>query len=339
MKSLYIGILTAGTTSRMRADTLRRLTGPATWEAVDTDEGFRQASRLLKTTAFRFKAGPLVRQINRKIVAKAERQQYDLVWVDKGVYLWPETVASLRKRTGCLVHYTPDTAFFANRSRHFFASANTYDLLITTKSFDLEHYARMVESERVYLTTQAYDANLHRPPATLPEKKAAAVFIGLCEPDREECIEALLKAGVPVRLGGRGWEKFHAAHSANPALCFLGCAVFGEDYVSEYASAMVGLGLLSKRFPELHTTRTFEIPATGTLLATERTEETVRFFNEDEALFFDNYRGLAGRLGELLKDPNKVSLMAEKGHKRVISGGYNYTSVLSAVLQRLSLIA
>jgi spore maturation protein CgeB len=338
MKALYIGILSEGTTSRMRADTLQRLTPDFRWSVIDTDESFHHAPRVWKTTAFRFKLGPLVRQINRKIVARTEQQQYDLVWVDKGVYLWPETVEYLRKRAGRLVHYTPDTAFYANRSRHFFASADKYDLLITTKSFELEYYAGIADSERVYLTTQAYDANLHRPPTTLPEKKAAAVFIGLWEQDRQECIEALLRSGVPVRLGGRGWDKFVSSHSSNPALCFLGREVFGEDYVSEYASAMIGLGLLSKRFPELHTTRTFEIPATGTLLATERTEEIMRFFKDGEVLFFDDYQCLAARVEKLLKAPDKVSAIAKKGHERVIYGGYDYASVLSTILRRLSLL-
>lgn len=338
MNALYIGILTTGTTSRMRADNLRRLTVPAYWSFIDTDEGFRDAARLWRTTAFRFKAGPLVRHINHRVIAQTGQQQFDLIWVDKGVYLWPDTIKHLRKRTGCMVHFTPDNAFYANRSRHFYASAGRYDLLITTKSFELEQYAGIADPQRVYLTTQAYDADLHRPSEPLPRKKAVAVFIGLCEEDREKCIGALLAAGVSVRLGGRGWKKFLSSHASNPALCFLGEEVFGDAYVSGYASAMVGLGLLSKRFPELHTTRTFEIPAIGSLLATERTAETERFFNDNEVLFFNNYVELAGRLVELMKDPARVSLMANKGHQRVISGGYDYASVLSAALRRLKLI-
>ena len=43
MKALYIGILTDGTTSKMRADTLQSLLPATEWTLVDTDEGFRDA--------------------------------------------------------------------------------------------------------------------------------------------------------------------------------------------------------------------------------------------------------------------------------------------------------
>jgi spore maturation protein CgeB len=95
--------------------------------------------------------------------------------------------------------------------------------------------------------------------------------------------------------------------------------------------------LLSKRFPELHTTRTFEIPACGALLATERTAETTRFFNGDEALFFDDYDDLGRRLAAVLGRFEEIEAIAGRGHRRVLADGRDYISVLSGVLQRLSI--
>jgi len=259
------------------------------------------------------------------------------VWVDKGIYLWKGTTEHLRRHTKCLVHYTPDTAFYANRSRHFFAAAKYYDLLVTTKSFELEKYTGIVEANRVYLTTQAYDAKLHRQPEHRVKKHSTVVFIGLCEADREDCIEAILAAGVSVRLGGKGWERFVKRNADNPYLHYLGDEIFGEEYVSEYCSASIGLGLLSKRFPELHTTRTFEIPACGTLLATEKTADTERFFEDEEVLFFKDYEELSHRLVTLLKNLRKIEEMSIRGHNRVINGNYDYAAVLSGVLSHLSL--
>lgn len=337
MKALYIGILTDGTTSKMRADTLQYLTNSAKWQLIDTDREFLKANRLWRTSAFRFKIGPIITSINNEILRKTSDKQYDLIWVDKGIYIQKSTVEHLRKSTARMVHFTPDTAFYANRSRHFFNAARHYDLLATTKSFDFEKYKEIVDPKRVYLTTQAYDAGLHKPPAIVHEERLAAVFIGLCEPDREECIEELLRADVTVRVGGQGWEKFVKRHSGNQKLRYLGQKIFGEEYVSEYASAAVGLGLLSKRFPELHTTRTFEIPACGTLLATEKTADTEQFFAKDEVLFFKNYKQLGSSLKSLLGNANRISELSQKGHRRVMAGGYDYASVLSGILRRLSL--
>ena len=336
MRAIYIGILTDGTTSRMRADVLEGLLPAFEWDLIDTYEGFRSAGRLSRSVSFRYKTGPLVDEINRKISNRTRDGKYDLVWVDKGIYLQPATVAHIRDRARRLVHFTPDSAFHANRSRHFFKSAAQYDLLVTTKSFELENYYRIADKDQVMLTTQAYNARLHRPPAHPVVKKPVAAFIGLCEPDRENCLVALLAADVPVRLGGKGWSRFIRCHASNSRLHYLGEEIFGNYYVEEYASASIGLGLLSKRFPELHTTRTFEIPACGTLLATERTPDTVSFFDEDEALFFDNYAELAQQISGLLSDPKKIEAISRKGHQRVLADGRDYASVLSGVLQRLA---
>jgi hypothetical protein len=321
----------------MRADTLADLLPDAKWQRIDTDSAFRGASRPLRSLAFRLKAGPLVKATNRIVVEAVSDAEFELTWVDKGVYLWPEVVSELRIRSRVLVHFTPDTAFHANRSRHFFRAAKLYDLLVTTKSFELEQYRELADPGRILLTTQGYDAQLHRPPKRDTSRRATACFIGHCEPDREKCMKALLQAGVTVRLGGAGWEKFVAQWSGDPGLTYLGPGVFGEAYVAEYGANAVGLGLLSKRFPELHTTRTFEIPACGALLATERTADTTRFFDEGEALFFDDYDDLAQRLPALLDRPVKIQAIAAKGRHRLLADGRDYAAVLSGVLDRVGI--
>ena len=54
-----------------------------------------------------------------------------------------------------------------------------------------------------------------------------------------------------------------------------------ERYIEEYAKIIslsyFGLGLLSNWVPELHTTRTFEIPACNTCLITPKTIEIANF--------------------------------------------------------------
>jgi hypothetical protein len=342
VKALYVGILTAGTTSRLRADVLRVLCPELAWEGIDTGAALFGSARLWRTTAFRLKLGPVVDAINRRVLAEANADHYALVWVDKGVFLRRRTVEHLRVRAQRLVHFTPDTAFHANRSRHFVATAGLYDLLVTTKSFECDRYAALVGAERVHLTTQGFDADLHRPSqrsadqatGAEPRPKRGVAFVGLCEPDRERCLERLLKAGLEVQLGGRGWERFLSRHQRHPRLRFLGAEIFGSAYVEAYARAEVGLGLLSKRFPERHTTRTFEIPAIGTALATERTPDTERFFGEDEVLFFGDYAELADALLRLRDDPARLARIAERGHRRVCAGGYDYGAILSGVLRR-----
>ncbi|QDV69512.1 hypothetical protein Poly24_32280 [Rosistilla carotiformis] len=334
-RGLYIGIQTAGTTSRMRCDTLQRILPTMAWGAIDTDTAFANASRVWRSVGFRWKFGPMVAAVNQNVCEQIEGQRFDLIWVDKAIYLFPSTVRRLRDTCETLVHFTPDTAFFGNRSRHFFRTAALYDLLVTTKSFELDQYDALVGSGRVMLVTQAYDTALHRVSDCKPvEKRRDTVFVGLCEPDRQRCVETLLDAGVPIRLGGRGWEKLLRRRGSDARLTFLGSRVFGLDYVRAIAEGSVGLGLLSKRFPELHTTRTLEIPACGTVVATERNIETTQIFSPNEALFFENYDDLACQVVSLLGAREELGKLEHAGWKRVTTGGYSYDCVLASVLDR-----
>lgn len=183
------------------------------------------------------------------------------------------------------------------------------------------------------LVTQSYDGELHHVPCTFQDKRREVVLIGLCEPDREQCISRLLKRNIPVRIGGRGWERFRRQHEGNPLLHFEDTAVFGDNYVRALGFASLGLGLLTKRFPELHTTRTFEIPACGTALATEKNEETARFFNEDEVIFFDSHEELADIIVNLLDDTPRLQRITNAGHCRISNGPFNNDQVLKSILE------
>ena len=333
MNAAYVGILTPGSTSLMRAEWLQRLTPDWHWDWIDTDPPLQTSPRIWRSLAFRAKTGPSVRAINETVNEKVRARAFDLVWVDKGVFLRDHTVQNLRGATRKLVHFTPDTAFHENRSAHFERALDLYDLLVTTKSFEIAEYRRHMRHDSVFLTTQGFDPLVHRPLASDNARRREAVFIGLAEPDREKCISLLLEKGVSVRLGGRGWSRVLRAWGKSDTLHFEGEDVFGDDYAALLSGSWIGLGLLSKRFPELHTTRTFEIPACGAVLATPENPETATFFTNTEALFFRDHVDLADRVKQILEAPDDVlSDMSAAGRHRVNADGRDYPSILSAIL-------
>ncbi|WP_309400639.1 CgeB family protein [Cerasicoccus maritimus] len=333
MQATYIGILTKGTTSRMRADVLKALTPSWEWNWVDTHKPYLQAPRWAKTLSFRLKMGPVISQTNA-LVQRELKPQQDFIWVDKAANLSVPTTKIMRECGAKLIHYTPDTAYHTNRSKSFDQSLQYYDWAISTKTFEAEDYAKWLPAERLIFTTQAYDPHFHYPRVSLEEKRLEAAFIGLCEPDREQCAEALLNAGVPLRLAGVNWGNFCERHAGNPNLHFVGVEIYGDDYAKLISQASVGLGLVSKRFPELHTTRTFEIPACGTILATESNSETRSFFTDDEALFYNDYTDLAAKVAQLLQRPEQLKAMTRAGEARVKLDKRDYHSILTSLLEQ-----
>jgi len=320
----------------MRADTLLELLPGYVFEVADTLIPFRQTSRLLRSLGFRFKCGPLVARINRMVLACAQQQSYEAIWVDKGVFLTRETLKTLRSKTGLLIHYTPDAAWYANRSRHFERGMDLYDFLITTKSFEMDWYLSRVPRGKVLLTTQGFDPQVHYPRVPFQDKVPCITFIGLCEPAREKLVALLLCSGLEVHLGGTGWTSFVHEH-ASENLVYLGERVMHDAYAHEISRSFFALGCLSKRFPELHTTRTFEIPACGTALVTELNEETRRFFSPQQAVFYDSPESLTQQLCYYLEHPSELEQLTIMGHQRVTLSGYDYPSILKSLLKAVHL--
>lgn len=108
-------------------------------------------------------------------------------------------------------------------------------------------------------------------------------------------IVKLLQNGIDVTLAGIGWEKFVKSYPS-PCLHYLGCGVFGEDYVRALSGCLYAWGSVSKWIPEKHTTRTFEIPACKTALLTERNDEIEGFFSDDEVIYYDGINDLIEKI-------------------------------------------
>ena len=335
MKVLYVGQYSDGTTSKMRCKVIQKILKPTIFQVIDTHIPFYKTHRLLRSFGFRYKKGPLINNINKYIVAALNDETYDLIWVDKAVFLTPKTTALLRSRASKLVHFTPDPAFTFHKSRLFLKSLSYYDFLVTTKSYELEHYYKYIKTEKVLYATQGFDAKLHKPSEHPFSKKEGFVFIGHYEDQRGEVLEKLLQNDIKITLAGIKWHQFAKKHQNNPNLIYLGDGVYGEDYVKTLQKAKMAWGALSKWVPELHTTRTFEIPACGTALVTERNLETQSFFKDDEAIFYTNENDLIEKITFFMNNDKPLEVLTKKGASRAVTSAYDYNAILNAILKTI----
>lgn len=338
MRVLYIGQYSEGTTSKMRADQLNEILNPESFEIIDTHQPFFKTSKIFRSLGFRYKRGPLVANTNRYIYQRLKSypvEKFDLIWVDKGVYITKETTALLRQKSNKLVHFTPDPAFTFHQSPHFNASLKQYDYAITTKSYELFYYQNLLPAENIILTTQGFNAETHRPQIEFKEKKNGVLFIGHSEIEREYVLQKLLNADIHVCLAGIKWERFIKQNRGNNRLSYLGKGIYGSDYAKILSTYQLSWGALSKWIPEQHTTRTFEIPACGTALITERNEDTCSFFNEDEAIFYDTPEEMIEKIKYYQNHIEELELLTAKGRERVVKDGREYKTILEEIINRV----
>jgi spore maturation protein CgeB len=135
-------------------------------------------------------------------------------------------------------------------------------------------------------------------------------------------------------LAGRENFKFHRDEVLARAL--QGDEVYDDDYARALTSARIGVGFLRKAWPDQHTTRTFEIPACGSMLLADRTEEHKGFFEEGkEAEFFASEDELVDKIRFYTNNENDRARIASAGRERCLSGRYAYIHRLEDVLQKI----
>lgn len=337
MKALYVGQLWEGGTCVERMRTLARLG----LESIpfDTTPYSQMGSRLERSLLYRANIGRGISRLNADLKTFTRDHGFDVVWIDKGVWIYPETVAELRDqaRRKFAVHYTPDAQFLENRSRHFLSGLRCYNLAVTTKPFEIASYTDR-GALRTLLILQGFGRQF-RPfgVSELTDEffRYDVTFIGHCQKHYARCLRNVNQIAPNLRICGPRWPRYARSHAwARGAVICDG--VWGEQYPRALASTKIALGLLSKRIPETTTTRTFEIPACGTFMLAERNADHLALFEEgEEAEFFSSDDELKDKVGFYLANESARERIARAGRQRCLRAGYSDEHQLRRVLALL----
>lgn len=354
MKILFLGEIGPGQTSLMRMRALQRLGHEV--EGVNTVAPWQEASWTARQIQRRAGRGSIVNAINASVAAAAQAFRPDLVWAEKQEFLATETIEEMRRSGARLVHYTPDPYFSLawKRTRLMDEAIRCFDVLVYCKAYERSSYEAL-DRPLVYMSL-GYCDEIHRPMANLDSDWLCDVgFLGGWEPRRERLLNAVTETGITLGLRGYGWEPvldgrwtprrhiimrqlagseaFTIRRNAALASCYRGGEVYGDDYARALSGAAIGLGFLRTICDDQHTTRSFEIPACGSMLLADRTEEHQEFFTEGtEAEFFGSREELIDKVRFFTDNPDARQRIAAAGRRRCIESGYAYRERLAACL-------
>jgi spore maturation protein CgeB len=114
--------------------------------------------------------------------------------------------------------------------------------------------------------------------------------------------------------------------------------VWDEDYVRVLNGAKIGLGLLTHLAPDESTTRTFEIPACGTMLLAERSREHSELFEEGkEAEFFTSDGEMQEKIRWYLSHERERNQIAAAGREKVVKSGCSYLERMRSAVAAIDL--
>lgn len=361
MKILYAGHLSVGQTCLMRRDELEGLGH----QLIDcnTETPWQEASWFGKHVQKRFHLGPAIDAINRQVLQLAEQHKPDWFWGDKQEYLRPQTLARLREMGVKSVHFTPDPYFTLSwkRTRLMDRCMPLFDCVITSKTYELAEYKKVCR--QVIYMPLGFSQSVHRPLHTEQTREGGKFytpigFIGGWEPRREEFLSKLVQAGGKLKIWGYAWDhlidgrwtirrayrlkinagnaKFRIARNPELAACWQSGEIYGDEYAQALTGAKISIGFLRLVCPDQHTTRTFEIPACGSMLLADRTPEHQAFFREGyEAEFYSSVDEMVEKACYYQQHEQERQAIADAGLRRCHESGYSYRARLEKVLQEL----
>lgn len=284
------------------------------------------------------------RIVARSLSSRISGSNFDLGYIEGGEWVTPAVIRVLRRSCMRIVSYNIDDPFGMRdraRFRAYRSCLPYYDLCVVVREQNVGE-ARALGARAVLRVFMSADEVTHAPRMLTSADHARwdsqVLFLGTWFPERGPLLRELIELRVPLTIRGSEWHK--APEWPRLEGHWKGGEIRGDDYAKAIQCARVCIGLVSKGNRDLHTTRSLEIPALGSLLCAQRTKEHLAMYEEGrEALFWNEAEECAAMCRIALNDEERRKSMAKSGQARVRSNGHYNESVMQKILSAALLIA
>lgn len=276
----------------------------------------------------------VINQFNEHIIKTAREYKPNIVFIAKGLWVEPQTVIELRALGSVVVHWHPDDAFNPENTSQFLSkSLPIYDLIITPKSFNIIEY-KNIGAKNVLFIPYAYDPTIHYPVKSSNYSSSDVVFIGTQRRQRVKQLSYLYNKKVDLKIYGGQWHKLPFYYKVKKSCAFQ--EVYAENMSQVIANSKIMLGFLNVENRDLHTARTFEVPACRGFYLSERTEEQMDFFREGiEAAYFSSNEEMHEKIDYYLKNDSLREKIRNSGYERVKSLNATYNDRAERIIKEI----
>jgi spore maturation protein CgeB len=343
VKILYCSQLASFDSSFYRVLALRREGHEVV--TIDTNE-YGQSNALLRKLEFRLSWGPEVHRLNHDIIADAARYKPDVFWADKGLWVHPETLQTLRGMGILSVSYMIDNFFGPRRDPGWRLYAKTipdYDLHCTQRDTNVLDYKAAGARDVIKIQT-AFEPTVHFPPPagwSDADRDRDVSFVGTPYDQRPAFLTRLWKeGGFGVQVNGAlVWKR--PLDAAGGLSLYRGNGELRND---EYREAIwrskINLSFLTHSNQDEFVHKSFEIAACGGFLLAERSPgHLARFREDEEAVFFSDFEECVAKIRRYLPDDAARTRIALAGQQRAWSSGYDNDTQVRRIVERVEQIA
>ena len=275
-----------------------------------------------------FVFGPHIGKVNRMVVERVREMRPDVAHFYQGHHYAAETIARVARVSFASGSHCDDP-FGRNDRREYRL------LLKALPEYDGYHVNRQCNVaeavasgvKRVRVLMMYYIPWLHYPCSLSAQEQRAwgsdVVYAGHMEPDlRIECLSSVVRAGLQCRIFGdtAGWKSAlpRDVYEIIKPVSFAR----GADYRLVLCGSKIGTCFFSKWNRDQYTNRSWEIPACGVFLLSERTPAMQEFYYEGkEAEFFESPEEFIDKVRFYLRNEAARERIAAAGYARVKSSG------------------
>jgi spore maturation protein CgeB len=276
------------------------------------------------------------RKVNNELIEMASSIKPDVIWVFKGMEIYPVTWKKLRGMGIRLANFNPDHPFIIS-SR----GSGNKNVTASVALFDLHFcYIRSLMSlieEQFHISTIFLPFAFEESDITYMKEDEIQEINRICfqgNPDsyRADMILFLSENGFEVDVYGYGWEKTKLVNRKNISLYPIASR---PDFWKKNQAYRIQLNLFRAHNVGSHNMRTFEIPAVGGIQLAEYSVEQAEFFVENEEIFFFRDKSELKQKVEMLLGftSKQAELIRQKARKRSLESGYRFSDRAMTVYQ------
>jgi hypothetical protein len=275
-----------------------------------------------------FLFGPDIGKVNRMVVQRVKEMRPDAVLFYQGRHYTAETIARVAQLAFVSGAHCDDPFRRHDRGafRYLLKALPEYDGYHVNRRCNVDEVlARGVR--RVRVLPMYYLPWVHYPCFLSAQEQQAwgsdIVFAGHAEPDlRIECLTGAVRTGVRCRIFGGDAEWRPVLPSDVYRAVRPTPNVRGADYRRVLCGSKIAACFFSKWNRDQYTHRSWEIPACGVFLLSERTPAMLEFYREGkEAEFFESPAEFLDKLRFYLQNDTARRRIAAAGYARVIASG------------------
>lgn len=336
MRVFYCGVLGPRDTSTHRKDAIGRL-GHDVCE-FNFEPYYKRGGPLLRRIRQRTLWGRSVRKLNQDLLLFASHHRPEVAWLDKPLYVWPETIRQLRRMGVFTIHFTIDNPFGSREDpgwRHIVEAIPEYNLHLVQREINLSDY-HSAGAQKVMLMRTAYEPTIHFPPHSDwsdAEQTNDVVFIGAPYDERPRFLTDLWKIhGIKTKIwGAPSWES--VLPSEPRQAMWQGHELWNADYRQAIWHSRICLAFVTHSNHDDVAHKSFEIAASGGFLLAEDTPAHRHVFKDgEEAVFFKSVDDCAAMIRKYLSDSNARMRVAKAACSRALESGYSNDARIAPIL-------